>query len=289
MNAEHSVLPQAPDYPIYIISNADDPLAYLARLLLKRHVQQLPDLSRVVILTPNMVITRHLRQLLSQAAREQGINALLSPTISTLRTWVEDSTPLNIPIMSPQARELMLIESLYQHSALFGEGNPWYFASSLIDLFDELTLHNVELPHSLDDFISRLESGYGLKSDNASAFTREATLIHTLWLAWHKQQLEEGMIDNHAAYLAKLAANKHSPVSENTFYLLGYQTLIPGEVEWTQGLIDKKQMTVIVQGNHNDLSMKDNNPSVPAIQKQLMSNNNPKQVLNSCPTLMWNF
>ena len=238
MNADDSTSLPTYENPIHVVTNSGDPLAHFARLILERHAQQLPDLSQVIILIPDLLIARRIRQRISRAAQEKGFSALLGPTINTLRTWVENTIPINTPVMSVQARELMLIESLYQHSALFGESNPWYLASSLISLFDEMTLQHVDLPASLDDFIDGLDKSYGLNSVAISAFTREATLIHTLWHAWHKQQYEEGMIDSNAAYLARLTASLRTLSSSNSFYIVGYHALLPCEAEWVQLLIN---------------------------------------------------
>ncbi|HEY4732640.1 MAG TPA: PD-(D/E)XK nuclease family protein [Gammaproteobacteria bacterium] len=249
MNAEQSSPLQSSRKPIHVVSNTGDPVAHLVQLILERHAQQLPDLSQIIVLVPDLQITRYFRQQLSLAASKKGIAALLGPTISTLRAWVESTVPLDRPIMSPQARELMLIEALRQHTHLFGESSPWYLADCLITLFDEMTLHSVCLPGNLDDFIRNLDKGYGLSSAAIPALEREAKLVHTLWRAWHKQQLEEGMMDSHAAYLAKLSACPAALPADKHFYMAGYSTLYPCETVWAQDLMNKGLLTFIIQGD----------------------------------------
>jgi len=247
LNAEHASSLQLSEYPIHVVSNAADPLAYLSDLIVGQHAQQLPDLSNIVILLSNPLAARRLRQQLLQTIHGQGMSALFGPNISTLRAWIEYSTPLDIAVMSEQMRELMLIESLYRHSTLFGSGNPWHIATCLISLFDDLTLHNIELPDSVEDFINKLDESYDLNTVSSAAFNRESTLIHTLWRAWHKQQHEEGMIDRHAAYLARLTSNRKPTSSNNYYYLVGYNTLLSCETEWVRHLIEKGQMSAIIQ------------------------------------------
>lgn len=230
---------------------------------------------------PDLLAARQLRQQLSRTARKAGVTALLGPTISTLRTWVENTAPLNKPVMNTHAREMMLIESLYQHSALFGESNPWYLADCLISLFDELTLHGVELPGNLDDFIRNLDKGYGLNSITIPAFTREATLIYTLWRAWHKQQFEEGMIDYHIAYIARLTENLNAPLSSNVFYLLGYHSMLPCEVEWVRHMMSKNQLTMIAQGNYSVSFITEELHQSSVIHKYLAAFDNPPRLISS--------
>ena len=94
---------------IHWVSYADDPLTVTAARLLARCEAHLPDLDSVVVLLAERQAGAHLRRHLQTLAEQRGVNALLGPHIDTLRGWVE-AQPLNgASVLSPAARELMLV------------------------------------------------------------------------------------------------------------------------------------------------------------------------------------
>ncbi len=257
--------------PVTLFPYADNLFAQLASRLLTQHLsdvastseRQRGDLTHCIVLLPTLNAIAPLRQALLKQAQALGIPALLGPTINTLRGWVEMTTPASHTRLSAQGCELMLVEALERFPNLFGNSSPWSLSESLIKLFDELTCHHITLPDEVDTFIAQLEQAYGNAndstgnnntSDDASALSREAYLVHTLWQAWHQQQREEGVIDPQSDYIERLATSLLRITSQTKFYVAGYYQLIPAEKKWLNTLIARGQLQLLLQGN-NDIAV----------------------------------
>lgn len=247
MSAEEPARPFPDGTVPILVPYHRDPLAHLADLIITRQRRALPDLSRCAVLLPDPQAAPRLRRRLLAAAARHGVQALLGPQILSLRLWAARHGDAAAPL-SPQARELLLVESLQQHRTLFGDGDPWRLAADLARLFAELTLHRVELPDEIAAFLTRLRTAYGLNTSPA-ALGDEARLVHTLWRAWHRQLREENRGDPETAYLAQLDRSLAQPVSD-TLYLAGYSQLSAAEYQWARALRQRGELTVIVHGEH---------------------------------------
>lgn len=235
------------DLRVACIAYGDDPLAHTAERILTRFESVLPRLTEAVVLLPEGQAIPRLRRLLAEAARRRGHQALLGPRIDTLRRWAESLYIPGLPRLAA-GRELILAEALNEHRALFGEIDPWRLADSLMDVFDELTLHRCELPDELAPFLELLRRGYGIDDDGPALLGREATLVHTLWRAWHAQLHAEGRLDPHAAYLLRLRQSLAQLAPEPYFYLVGFDTFAPPERQWAKTLIQRGQGELILHG-----------------------------------------
>ncbi|MDX1698032.1 MAG: hypothetical protein R3308_07070, partial [Thiohalobacterales bacterium] len=193
-----------PSPPVILYPRRDDLLARAARRIVG-HADSLPDLTRCIVLLPDLQFAADLRRHLLVAAAEQGYRALLGPQISTLDLWLAGQVPLPGEIPGRARRELMLVEAIQAHTGLFGEQDPWQLASSLITLFDELTLNRVPVAENPGAFTRRLQSAYGLAGALPEPFDMEARIVQRLWQAWHVQLHAENMLDPNAALLARLA------------------------------------------------------------------------------------
>lgn len=225
-----------------------DPLNILAGLILDRHRQQLPDLSGCVVLLSQPLDAPRLRRTLLDAAVAYGHRALLGPVILSLRQWLGELVPPPTAPLSPQARELILIETLSRHRTLFKDSDPWLLAANLLELFEQLTLHRVTLSAQLDVFIKRLRKGYQLGEHSPAALSMEANLVHTLWHAWHRQLQEEGLLDPQAAYIAQLEASLAALDPNLHIYLASLSTPSPPEQRWIETLIERGQLSLITPG-----------------------------------------
>jgi len=205
--------------------------AILAQQIIKDNQQQLPVLDNIIILMPNYHASNRLREALTAQAHKQGFNALLGPQIYTLKDYIEKNTLIDGQRIPAQSRELVLMQALEAHKGLFGEQSPLTIAESLLSLFDELTRHQISLPENIDDFIQQLVSAYQCSEVQINALSKEATIIHTLWQAWHRQLLEDNINDLETHYQLKLSNNLAQ--SENCFfYIVGYYEFLPSEIRW---------------------------------------------------------
>ena len=232
---------------------ADDPLRALAQRIVAAHRQQLPDLTAVVVLLPELTAAARLRRELLNAARAHDCHALLGPTITTPHLWVAQNPSPDIPVVSGYARELLLTEALVRYPHLYGKARPWHLTDSLLRLFDELTLHQCDLPPDLETFYAHLAHAYGVRADAPQALSREASLVHTLWHAWHKQMRDAHSIDAHSAYLLQLA-HTAAHVNVNTHvYTVGFSRWCAAEIVWLRTLAAQAACTVILHGCTTDV------------------------------------
>lgn len=198
-----------------------------------------------MVLLPDPLAAPRLRRLLLAAAAEHGCNALLGPQITSLRDWAARHGDAQEIMLSPQARELLLVEILQQHRELLGDSDPWLLAADLACLFAELTLHRAEIPGTVDGFIVRLRKAYGMALPLA-ALSDEAKLVHTLWQAWHRQLREAHELDPETAYLERLRASLDQ-ADTYTFYLAGGYELAPPERHWARTLAQRGRLCMLIQ------------------------------------------
>ena len=210
-----------------------DPLAWLARRIIRDHHDRLPDLTHISVLRPGAHGDARLRRELLAAARDAGVEALLGPRITSLRHWLMEHLPAGeTPVLGAHGRELLLFEALREHPELFGRHDPWRLVDTLLDLFRELTLGGATPPPEYERFVQQLRDAYGLGEDNAICLEplgREARMIHTLWHAWLAQQHAEGREDPDARYLRALAALTPERLLPDTLYVAGYDEILPAE------------------------------------------------------------
>lgn len=239
-----------------------DPLSILAERLLADHRDTLPRLEQAVVLLPDIEAAARLRRVLLEQASAQGHHALLGPNITTWRTWLNGRVTETTEVASDHRRELILVEALRDHPSLFGEGNLWALADSLITLFDELTLNRVGLPDDLEAFTQLIGQGYGVESDALDGLEREARLVHTLWHAWHQELHERRLIDRNTLYLLQLAASLRSPVHEQ-LYLVGPTGMSMAELEWTSRMLESGQLTLLLHGQISAPPSRSYHPETP--------------------------
>jgi len=208
--------------PAITVAPGNDLLTALADRLVADHSDALPELAGVRVLLPDPLAAARLRRLLLERAAARGHAALLGPTIETLRQAALTAGG-GQRLLSEQARELLLVAALREHPGLFGDGNPWAVAESLLVLFDELALSGAAPGPELDGFARRLARGYGTAGRGAAALELEARLVHTLWHAWHEQMREDGVLDVANAYAHGLAALAEA--DPGPLYLAGFTTL----------------------------------------------------------------
>ena len=243
MNADlHDMMRRHPR--VSVVAPHEDLLHVLAISLINEHCTRLPDLSAITILLSNSDAAQLLRQHLLTAALNLGQQALLGPHIQSLRSWVDSKAPSQVKTVTDYARQLMLIEALSEHPQLYGKGSPWALSDSLLELFDELTLWNVSLPHSLDDFHRQLKHAYNIKEQELSALGYEANLVHSLWHALHEQLLSQALIDRNSRYLLGLSQALNHMSSQEILYFAGSLPQLPAEQRLFHTLLENRQLQI---------------------------------------------
>ena len=232
-----------------VIPYGEDPLRHLAEQVIEQHQDALPNLTDVTVLLPNPQANLRFRQQLLIAAASHHHSALLGPTIDSLPRWVSQQSTSEKPVLSEHQRELMLVEALINHPYLYGQGNPWTLADSLLELFDELGATHIKLPEALDQFVEQLGTAYGLPNLNSDSLVGEARLVHSLWQAWHQQMYDAGVIDRHTDHVLKLRSCIISPDNKLHFYIAGLTHLSSSEAEWLQHLLARQQAELLLQGS----------------------------------------
>ena len=119
------------DTAIQLVPYGDDPLRHLASLLLERHRDRLPDLSRPVVLFPHPSAVPRFRRMLQQQAALQGYSALLPPTTTTLAAWACRFAGKEKRCLSAIGREILLLDLLNDFPAWRNRYSVW----PLIDMF----------------------------------------------------------------------------------------------------------------------------------------------------------
>ena len=190
-----------------------------------------------------------LRRELLRAAAACDCHALLGPVITTPHLWVAQCSVLQSPVISGYARELLLTEALVRYPYLYGKARPWHLTESLLHLFDELTLHQCDLPQDVETFHARLAQAYGVRAEAPQALSREATLVHTLWYAWHEQLRSTHSVDAQSAYLLQLAHSTGQLQPGTYVYAAGFSRWCAAEIAWIQTLAARTTCTVILHGS----------------------------------------
>jgi len=232
----------------------EDILAVTARRIVKRSAS-LPDLTRTIVLLPDLQFAPRLRRQLLQQAGSQGYAALLGPVITTTEHWLCEQHPLPQPIPGRARRELMLVEVLMQHPDVFSGSNPWQLGASLVSLFDELTLNRVTIPADLASFTEQLQRAYGIEDHLPEPLGMEAGIVHRLWKAWHVQLDSNAMLDPGLAALQRLAMSRDRQ-DDFFYYLVGFDAINAAEGEWITALLAANRAECILyqSGKHRDES-----------------------------------
>lgn len=227
---------------------ADDALHTLAQHIAATHRECLPDLTHVVVLMPDLIAAPLLRKALLAVAAQHGHHALLGPTITTPRAWVAQLTAPPARVLDSYTRELLLTQALVRHPNLYGQANVWTLTDSLLRLFDELALQQLQLPQDDEVFRQRLATAYRVREFAPQALSREASLVHTLWNAWHEQLRSLECVDASGAWLAQLTQSIAQLGHVRHVYLAGFNSFCNAEVAWIDSLSAQCGCTLLLQG-----------------------------------------
>jgi ATP-dependent helicase/nuclease subunit B len=204
---------------------------HVARTLLARHANEIPDLGHVVVLLPNYHAAQPLARHLALAA---DTPALLLPRMVTLGEWAQ-SVPLETAVVPDTCRATALYQAL-RARRWFSDADLWGITRELLSLLNEMTQHRITLPRDEQDFTAQLARAYRAKSNEPMQF--EARVVHELWYAMNAG----GAPDTARARqqrLAKLAERAHAPL-----YVLLSVALAAPEARFLDAYAQRAPVTV---------------------------------------------
>ncbi len=228
-----------------------DLIQELAKIIVSDNQQRLPFLHNVVVLVPNYQTTFRLQECLAALALTHGHDTIIGLQIFTLKDYVHSKSLAQHQNIDTITRELLLLNELRNHQALFGTHNTLTTTYALLELFDELTRFQIKIPNNYQNFEQQLQKAYRCTQEKIKPLSNEAQIIHTLWQAWHAQLDSLSIIDPETSYQLKLGESCHN-ISNNYFYVAGYYDLHPSEIDWLKSIIRQQKTSLMFQGENQE-------------------------------------
>ncbi len=218
--------------------------------------QQLPDLTQLVIFVPAPDLIYTFRKLLLSYLSSQKVNAIIGAEISPVRKWIETNVLLHEQqqtFINNHCRQLIILEALQAYPAHFENENLWQVSASLLQLFDELTLNDLN-PSDLDEaeWISKIKTLYGTPADPAH-LNNEARLVHTLWQAWQQQLKDEQLLDQTTIYTQRLHSVSAQNIKNKFFIIAGAENLTSNEIHFIKKIAGSNPVRFFIQANPDDI------------------------------------
>jgi len=197
--------------------------------------------------------------MLQQQAALQGYSALLPPTTTTLTAWVCRFADKEKRCLSVIGREILLLELLNDLPAWRNRYSIWPLIDSLLMLFDELTMHQCQLPEDPAGFIRQIARSSGMDIDELSPFGNEAHLVHALWGAWHERLAKNNFQDRTHQILDGLTRSLEELSTDTRIYITGFADFTRVEIEWLKILHAKHRLVLLWQGWDEDINNSQDN------------------------------
>lgn len=232
---------------IHCLDYAAPALQSIANEIIDR-CDTLPDLSGVQIVVREPNIAPSLRRALLVAAEHKQQYALLGVNITTLTSWLGQFLPTGLNICTEQTRLLILVDALQAVPDLLGQANPWNLAESLLSLFDELTLNQIEIDSDLDVFQQHLATLYQIPKDKPTGLLQEAQLIHQLWHAWHTQLQAQQLTDPITAQVMAMQSSLAQLSQYQQLHLIGIEPMYRAQESWLQQVLTLSNVQLWLQG-----------------------------------------
>lgn len=241
-------------------------LQYSVGLLFEKFNSASPDFSNVYVLLPHAQVAPHFNKALLQHTRNNAFStdtsAIIPPWTGTLKTWAKQFAANSHPenqIIGEYARQLLFIEAIQQHPALFKEENKWQITQALLNLFEELSLNQKNIFTSAEAWQEQLQKAYGIEHQHQHLLY-ESNLVYTLWHAWQQQLEENNLYDDIGDYISRL--NNTSDVIDDKyqFICIGFANYTKTEQDFIQNLANKNPCHIIDYKNtvsENDIDAND--------------------------------
>ncbi|HSW53099.1 MAG TPA: hypothetical protein VLG93_07700, partial [Sulfuricaulis sp.] len=246
------------DAPVILVPYGDDPLRHLATLLLERHADRLPDLSRQTVLLPHASAVPRFRRLLRAQAEQKDFPALLPPVTGTLTSWATRFAGDDQRQLSSTARQILLLDLLHDYPRWLRQYGDWPLVDSLLALFDELTLHADRLSGDADS-IRKIFAGHGADTDGFSPFSDETQLVQELWNAWRARLAKNKLQDPVRRYTDGLARSLGQLPAGTNIYLAGFTDFAEVEIAWIKAVMARNGLSLLLHGTADDAA---ENPAV---------------------------
>lgn len=133
------------------------------------------ELATTTLILPNFLLAPQFRAALLKARGGPTVTPRMQTLPGAIEPWLAAQPHL------ADSRRLFALYSALKARRWLEEGSLWEVCGELVALFDELTLHGVGLPDSLEDFQARLAHACSAHADEPLRF--EARLVHALWKA----------------------------------------------------------------------------------------------------------
>jgi len=232
---------------IHFLGHGQPALPFIAEQIIS-NVAECPDLTRVHIISSGSRLTPGLRHALLDAAQQHQHPAILGPCFYTLDQWLQPFIPVELDICDDQIRLLILVEALLAAPSLLKQANPWALADNLLQLFDELTLNQIEIAPDIATFNQQLIKWYETGQHNFSGLQQEAELVHQLWFAWHEQIQAQGYVDPTSAHILALNNSLEFDFETQHVHLIGFEPDNATEQHWLRQLLENNNVHLWIQG-----------------------------------------
>jgi len=217
---------------------------------------QLPDLSNLVIFVPAPDLIYTFRKSLLSELNNNKLNAFIGAQISPLKKWIEQNIPLqdhDKTFINNHNRQLIILQALQAYPAHFKDENLWQVSASLLQLFDELTINNLELLNIKEsEWLEKVQQIYGIQ-DKSEHLSSEAHLIYTLWSAWQQQLNDDKLIDASGSYVRRLQSAPSADFKDTFFIILGAEKLSANEAAFIKFISTTNQVRYFIQASPIDI------------------------------------
>ena len=217
---------------------------------------QLPDLTNLVIFVPAPDLIYTFRKSLLAYLSSQKISAIIGAEISPLKKWIEANISLmqdDKTFINNHCRQLIILEALQQYPAHFENENLWQVSAALLQLFDELSLNNLN-PSAMgqSEWIEKLKTLYNTPSD-PEHLSNEARLIYTLWHAWQQQLDDEQLLDQTSVYVQRLQNISADEIKNKQFIIAGAEKLSRNEIHLIKSISSYCPVHFFIQANSTNI------------------------------------
>lgn len=221
-------------------------LQYTADYIFERFSDKAADFSDIFVFLPSSQAANQFNSILCHSTGPE-LPAIIPPWAGTLKAWTSrfcHNEHTDYPIISDYARQLLFIEALQQHPDLFKEENKWQVTQALLGLFDELSLNQLNLFTSPEEWQQQLQQAYGIENQHQHLLY-ESKLVYTLWHAWQQQLDENQLYDETGDLLSRLHKAAESINQQHYFICLGFSQYSNTEQDFIRYLISRNQCQLI--------------------------------------------